>query len=37
VRNGEFFGTLCAIDPRPAKLKTPEVIGMFELFAELIA
>jgi hypothetical protein len=35
-RNGEFFGTLCAIDPRPAKLKTPEVIGMFELFAELI-
>jgi signal transduction histidine kinase len=35
-RNGEFFGTLCAIDPNPAKLKTPEVIGMFELFAELI-
>jgi signal transduction histidine kinase len=35
-RNGEFFGTLCAIDPRPAKLNTPEVIGMFELFADLI-
>ncbi len=32
-----FFGTLCAIDPRPARLKTPEVIGMFQLFAELIA
>lgn len=32
-----FFGTLCAIDPRPARLKTPEVIGMFHLFAELIA
>jgi signal transduction histidine kinase len=34
---GEFFGTLCAIDPRPARVKTPEVIGMFKLFAELIA
>jgi signal transduction histidine kinase len=32
-----FFGTLCAIDPRPARLNTPEVTGMFELFAELIA
>ncbi len=35
--NGAFFGTLCAIDPRPARLKTPETIGMFTLFAELIA
>jgi signal transduction histidine kinase len=35
--NGSFFGTLCAIDPKPAKLKTPEIIGMFKLFAELIA
>lgn len=35
--NGSFFGTLCAIDPRPARLNTPEVIGMFKLFAELIA
>ena len=35
--NGTFFGTLCAIDPRPAILKTPETIGMFKLFAELIA
>src|ERR1700712_83694 len=32
-----FFGTLCAIDPRPARLSTPETIGMFKLFAELIA
>ncbi|MBC9205895.1 GAF domain-containing sensor histidine kinase [Roseomonas aerophila] len=31
-----FFGTLCALDPRPARLNTPEVIGMFRLFAELI-
>jgi signal transduction histidine kinase len=35
--DGTIFGTLCAIDPRPARLKTPEVIGMFKLFAELIA
>jgi signal transduction histidine kinase len=34
---GEFFGTLCAIDPRPARLDRPEVIGTFRLFAELIA
>jgi signal transduction histidine kinase len=34
---GEMFGTLCAIDPRPARLNTPEVVGMFTLFAELIA
>jgi len=35
--DGEFFGTLCAIDPRPARINTPEIIGMFRLFAELIA
>ena len=35
--DGRFFGTLCSIDPRPARLDTPEVIGMFKLFAELIA
>src|SRR6202166_1350117 len=37
LSDGSFFGTLCAIDPRPARLKAPEVIGMFKLFAELIA
>jgi signal transduction histidine kinase len=36
LQDGRFFGTLCAIDPRPAKLKTPEIIGMFKLFADLI-
>ena len=35
--SGEFFGTLCAIDPRPARLNTPEVVGMFKNFAQLIA
>jgi signal transduction histidine kinase len=34
--SGEFFGTLCAIDPRPARVKTPETLTMFRLFAELI-
>ncbi|MDP3659134.1 GAF domain-containing sensor histidine kinase [Phenylobacterium sp.] len=34
---GAFFGTLCAIDPRPAKLNTPEIRSTFELFADLIA
>jgi GAF domain-containing protein len=34
---GGFFGTLCAIDPRPARLNRPEVIGMFKNFAQLIA
>ena len=37
ICRGEFFGTLCAIDPRPAKVNTPQTIGMFELFADLIA
>jgi GAF domain-containing protein len=37
LKDGMFFGTLCAIDPRPARLKNPETIGMFKLFAELIA
>ncbi len=35
--DGSFFGTLCAIDPKPAKLNTPGTIGMFRLFADLIA
>jgi signal transduction histidine kinase len=35
--DGQFFGTLCAIDPRPARLNTPETVGMFKLFADLIA
>lgn len=34
--DGQFFGTLCGIDPKPARLNTPETLGMFNLFAELI-
>lgn len=33
---GQFFGTLCAIDPQPANVNRAEVVGMFELFAQLI-
>lgn len=35
--DGKFFGTLCAIDPKPNTLNTPAVTGMFKLFADLIA
>ena len=35
--NGEFFGTLCAIDPLPAKLDDPNVVKTLQLFAKLIA
>ncbi len=37
LSGGSFFGTLCAIDPRPARLNRPEIVGMFRLFADLIA
>jgi signal transduction histidine kinase len=30
------FGTLCAIDPRPATPSRPEIVGMVRLFADLI-
>jgi signal transduction histidine kinase len=35
--DGSFWGTLCAIDPRPSQLRTPQITGMFELFAELLS
>lgn len=34
--NGDFFGTLCAIDSRPAELDAPGILRSLELFAELI-
>src|SRR5262249_30097257 len=36
-RDGSVFGTLCAIDPKPARLDNPQVMGMFRLFAELLS
>ncbi|SAL53106.1 GHKL domain protein [Caballeronia terrestris] len=35
--NGEYFGNLCAIDPRPRVVSDPRTVTMFNLFAELIA
>jgi hypothetical protein len=36
LSDGRYFGNLCAIDPRPAKVMEPKVIGMFQRFAALI-
>ena len=35
--DGSFFGTLCAIDTKPAQVDRPEVVGTFRMFADLIA
>lgn len=35
--NGEYFGTLCALDSRPAKLSDPRIGSMMEAFSRLIA
>ncbi len=35
--DGTFFGTLCAIDPKPHEVSKPETIQTFKLFAQLIA
>lgn len=35
--DGEFFGTLCALDPLPAHLSDSKVIDTLKLFAELIS
>lgn len=36
LRSGSYFGNVCALDSRPAKLKENDALAMFELFAELI-
>ena len=35
--NGEFFGTLCALDPLPATPSHPATLATLKLFAELIS
>lgn len=37
LRDGQFFGTLCAIDPKPALVSSKKTIRSFELWADLIA
>ncbi len=36
LADGMFWGTLCAIDPKPRSLNNPTIVNMFRLFAELI-
>jgi len=36
LKDGSFYGTLCALDFKPAKIKNPGIIGMLRLFADLI-
>ncbi|WP_299702053.1 GAF domain-containing sensor histidine kinase [uncultured Pontibacter sp.] len=37
LKDGSFFGTLCAIDSKPARVNNPKVINTFKMFAELLA
>lgn len=34
---GEYFGTLCGLDPQPHTLSTPAVVNSLALFAQLIS
>lgn len=36
-KDGSFFGTLCAIDPEPAKLENKHTEELFQLYTELIS
>ncbi|MCC8939342.1 GAF domain-containing sensor histidine kinase [Bradyrhizobium sp. Arg68] len=36
LKDGSFYGTLCALDFKPSKIKNPGIIGMFRSFADLI-
>jgi signal transduction histidine kinase len=37
LKDGSFFGTLCAIDSKPAQVNNPKVINTFKMFADLLA
>jgi signal transduction histidine kinase len=36
-KDGQFFGTLCGLDPRPASLRTASTLNTLKLFAELLS
>ena len=36
-RDGSVFGTICALDPKPARLRDSKVLATLGLFAELVA
>lgn len=37
LSDGQYFGNLCAIDPKPARVANPATVAMFTSFAQLIA
>jgi GAF domain-containing protein len=37
LADGSFYGTLCAIDPGPRSLSTPDTIAALKAFAERVA
>ncbi|CAM3462471.1 histidine kinase [Pseudomonas floridensis] len=37
LTDGSFFGTICALDPKPAKLKGTPILAMMVSFARLLA
>jgi len=37
LSSGYYFGTLCALDPKPVKVAEPRIVSMFSRFAALIA
>ncbi len=37
LADGQFFGTLCAIDPEPRRLRSPELVAVLERFSHEIA
>lgn len=37
LSDGSFFGTICALDPKPARLKTKAVAALMTSFARLLA
>lgn len=37
LADGSFFGTLCALDPLPAKLDNPDLLQTLDIFVKLIA
>lgn len=36
-KNGDFFGTICALDKQPREFNNPAVINLFNSYADLIA
>jgi signal transduction histidine kinase len=37
LASGDYFGNLCAIDPKPLLVSDPKIVSMFTRFAQLIA